>query len=63
MKTKKVIDAAGNEHTILIPENDFDQQIAMGYSVGGIGDADKSARRKRGRKTQQRKNDKTRKVK
>jgi hypothetical protein len=60
MKTKKVIDDAGNEHTILIPENDFDQQIAIGYSVGGIGDADKSARRKRDRKTE-RKNDKHKK--
>jgi hypothetical protein len=41
MKMKKVIDAAGNEHTVLVPENDFDQQIAIGYSVGGIGDPNK----------------------
>ena len=33
MKTKKVIDAAGNEHTILVPENDFDQQIAMATAL------------------------------
>jgi hypothetical protein len=51
MKRRKVIDAAGDEHTILVPENDFDQQIAIGYSVGGIGEPDKSARRKKNQKT------------
>jgi hypothetical protein len=62
MKTKEVIDDEGNKHTMLIPENDFDRQIAMGYSVGGIGAVDKSARRKRDRKTP-RKNDRKGKVK
>jgi hypothetical protein len=43
VKKRKVIDAGGVEHVMLIPENERDNQIVQGYSLGGIGHPDKRA--------------------
>jgi hypothetical protein len=43
VKKRKVIDAGGVEHVMLIPENERDNQIVQGYSVRGIGHPDKRA--------------------
>jgi hypothetical protein len=59
VKKRKVIDAGGVEHIILIPENERDKQIVQGYSVGGIGHPDKSARRRKNLKSPKKVNKKS----
>lgn len=52
MKKRKVIDDGGNEYVLLIPENDQDQQVAQGHTIGGIGDPNKKAKRRKNYKIQ-----------
>ena len=47
MKRKTVIDDGGNEHVMLIPENEGDVQVAQSYTIDGIGDPNKKSETKR----------------